>query len=145
MTTEPITDAELAELKMIEPQIAQEELDTWARLCDAATDGPWRFNSTELHSRLPNDNYGYPVIEIAGTGKMVYAEADAALIIAARTALPRLLDEHRQLRAENAALRHAADLAIRVLDMPAHERTSVSVPHAVKILREALATQEPRP
>lgn len=83
------------------------DLDEARHLCNAATDGPWTVD------------YTHSVIGAAG-GKVVYSVGihagtyptppNGAFIAAARTLLPRALDELAQARAENGAL-HGTALA----------------------------------
>lgn len=91
-----LTDEELAELRCLEQE---------------ATQGLWVQPSNE-------SRYGKTLIAVRGSGEAVmsvtetalYKEQDFAFIIAARNALPRLLDEIADLRERNAELQEALDI-----------------------------------
>lgn len=73
--------------------IAQQQLQKWRRLADAATPGEWW---TELRFVFAQDGE----MVAAGEGLTDDKIANAAFIAAAREAVPALLDEVARLRAE---------------------------------------------
>jgi hypothetical protein len=73
--------------------IAQQQLQKWRRLADAATPGEWW---TELRFVFAQDGE----MVAAGEGLSDDKIANAAFIAAAREAVPALLDEVARLRAE---------------------------------------------
>ncbi len=86
--------------------ITDDELAEWQRLCDAATPGPWRLDGrhdyddgSEFGIDMIVANNGEPVV-IADSGVYPPHGQDAEFIAAARSAIPRLLEEVRRLRAE---------------------------------------------
>lgn len=88
MSDEPITDAELAE---------------WKALADAATPGPWKHVTGEDAEPMwdvcicgsGNDGVDHAIYADSDKPELTSADADAAFIAAARTALPRLLARER--------------------------------------------------
>lgn len=67
-------------------------------LCAAATAGPWRWELTYNNAGLPLADFAIPGHNGGGVVEML--AVDAALIAAARTALPAALDEIERLRGE---------------------------------------------
>lgn len=75
------------------------DLDAWERLAEAATPGPWRMQTAACDHPDADEH-----VAIKGGGRLVVPcveePADAALIAAARLAIPALVAEVRRLRAE---------------------------------------------
>ena len=80
---------------MPDDQITPDDIAELERLCDAATEGPWiTGNPKSLEFSIVHNRSGR-AWELA---RRISRETDAAFIAAARTALPRLLAEVKQLR-----------------------------------------------
>lgn len=84
--------------------LTDEEIKRLRELCEKATPGPWESTGYDDH---PGDQ-GWYVNALQPGGAVAVAlpynrraEADHLLIIAARTALPRLLDEVDRLKEAN--------------------------------------------
>lgn len=96
-------------------------LDELERLEKAATPGPWEANAEATINGEPIEYRGY-VEHVNGTVfrpgvNNRLAEADAALIAAARNALPEMIKELRALRTERVLLRNMlSDEQLRVVD-----------------------------
>lgn len=94
--------------------ITEEQLAELERLEREATPGPWRWWTSNSHTRLGTPDkdeavaFGY-ASRADGVGSIAILLDDMNFIVAARSALPQLLAEVRRLKEENAApLRHGA-------------------------------------
>ena len=83
--------------------IDDETLGILQRACDRATPGPWNIDYSEYSGKMCVDGISSPgqCEDIVKTDSGVYGpcDADARFISLARTEMPKLLDEVRQLRA----------------------------------------------
>ena len=108
--------------------VSDAEAAQWAALADAATEGPWVVDSDGSigapMAGLVCGEAGHPRLDCSECGTRVChinvmpGEPDAAFIAAARTAVPRLLDEREALRAEVERMRGQAKVEdVFYLDM----------------------------
>lgn len=110
--------------------LSADELAELERLCEAATVGPWVSQNDAIpwrpRQRSPFSSMGASVCGADGSYVVegglqdeqggavgVLCNEDAALIAASRTAMPHLLTDLRQARAELGRLRAAVDIAER--------------------------------
>lgn len=102
---EPLTDEDLRDLEQLAGQ---------------ATRGPWKFHfvfggkDSDYHDNTLRGPEGYPVILEMPMKRE--RELDAWFMAAARSAVPALVAEVRQLRAQVGALERGQDIAQRALD-----------------------------
>lgn len=92
-------------------EITEAELLGWEDLDRAATPGPWVAEREELDEDFSDEEQDTAFFESIGPWEVEYhaaldgddherVEADAAIVIAYRSATPRLIAEVRRLRAE---------------------------------------------
>jgi hypothetical protein len=110
-------------------ETSKAERDELRRLCEAATQGPWKYNGVDGIDQLTDSGKGYPLdlypdskVVVAGIAEEfadvrgIIRDEDGDLIAAARNALPALLDEADARDAEIAGLRSQVREAQRERD-----------------------------
>lgn len=95
--------------------VTEDDLTRWKRLCEAATEGPWRECRADdggcicgMVYSLPTDTHIATAEGMHNEEKAVPTEVqrkNATFIAESRTALPRLIAAYRAALAENARLR----------------------------------------
>ncbi len=94
-------------------RVSDAEAAEWARLADAATEGPWRADGPWWIDGPSGRNDPHAKAMVSGPGRVAVMvperwdanDADAAFIASARTAVPRLLAEREALTTELAEAR----------------------------------------
>lgn len=82
--------------------IPDDELDEMQRLCDAASAAPWQYEPFVHWNGSLSDTHGHVFGVNINPGGYVPA-ANGRFIAAAREALPRLIAEIRELRADSSS------------------------------------------
>jgi hypothetical protein len=133
--------------------IDQTVLQRWRELADKATHGPWRWDDhRDGIVQVVQDPYP-STGTVVGAGTVGYenaslciSEDDAAFIVEARTAVPKLLDEIERVEAECAAWREShANLLAELFETRAALRIAEAIrddarAHSQRLLDEKRGT-----